>query len=278
MSNGNRKSLGSQVTTVKQANTALLLCLFFGWAGVHRVYAKLWWSALLYFFSFGLFFFGWAWDLVVIIRRRSALKREEVRYFDIEPEPDAEERGRRAEEDAAQRAALQDQNRAFLEANGIDVEMFDAEKVLTDVIRTIETTCPCMLRFDRGLSREMPTITFSSPTKTGKLPKNIVEARVSHEVVRMVKDSFGYEWPRYGDRIGATISYLSDGRINKLDVFGNHRGKTVDVSIRRQGDALLITSAGTHNANGTWQSLCPNADPSTGELLEALTREVERIY
>lgn len=295
------KSLSKQINSVDKANKALVLCVLFGWAGVHRAYAGMWGSFLIYLFTLGLFMIGWWYDIVILLLRRAELKRLErdgvlpgaalesgpvvaldspdaieapMDDDELQDEDDSElrrEEARRAEE-------LQRQNREFLEAHGVDVEVFTAEKAVTDALRTIESVCPCMLRFDHGLAGVEPEIAFSSPTKTGKLPKNVAEARVSYEVVRMVKDAFGYEWPRYGDRIAVTISYLSDGRINKFDVYGSHRDKTIDVAIRRQGDVLLITSAGTHDANGMWQSLCPNADPSTGELLEALAKEVERIY
>ena len=156
--------------------------------------------------------------------------------------------------------------------------MFDAEKVMTDSLRTIESICPCMLRFDRGISREEPHISFSSPTKTGKVPKNVVEAYVCHEERRARTDRHGYEWFEYGDSLRVSISYLADGRINKFDVVGRHDGSVVNVAIRRKGDSLLMASAGTYGATGEWQSLCPGADPSTGDILAALNEEVQRIY
>ena len=45
---------------------ALLLCLFFGVFGIHRFYVKRFASGLLYFFTFGLFYFGVIWDLILI--------------------------------------------------------------------------------------------------------------------------------------------------------------------------------------------------------------------
>lgn len=96
--------------------------------------------------------------------------------------------------------------------------------------------------------------------------------------MKTVKDSTGFEWPQYGDSINIKISYLSDGRINKFDIHGFHESNSVSVSIRRRGEDLVITSAGIVGNMGTWQSLCPGADPSTGDLLEALNREIERIY
>ena len=165
-----------------------------------------------------------------------------------------------------------------MEENGIDVEMFTEEKVVADALRTIESVCPCMLRFDRGMSEEEPSISFCSPTKTGKMPKNVVEARIYHQDVKLLMDSHGFELSEYGDSINVMISYLADGRINKVDIHGFHNGRSVSVSIRRRSDDLVMTSAGTIGETGAWQSLCPGADPSAGDLFRALTKEVERIY
>lgn len=184
----------------------------------------------------------------------------------------------RGDGEAAARLELQRKNRAYMEENGIDVEMFTEEKVAADALRTIESVCPCMLRFDRGMSEEEPSISFCSPTKTGKMPKNVVEARIYHQDVKLLMDSHGFELPEYGDSINVMISYLADGRINKVDIHGFHNGRSVSVSIRRRSDDLVMTSAGTIGETGAWQSLCPGADPSAGDLFRALTKEVERIY
>ena len=96
--------------------------------------------------------------------------------------------------------------------------------------------------------------------------------------MKAVSDSHGFEGQQYGDSVSVKISYLSDGRINKLDIHGLHESRSVSVSIRRRGDDLVMTSAGTVGETGAWQSLCPGDDPTAGDLLEALNREIERIY
>lgn len=290
-----RRTLARQIHSVGQADTALLLCVLLGWAGVHRAYVGMWGSFLAYLLSCGLLFFGWVRDIVVIARRRSELVRETLRFAaeadagegDDEGDAgdgddggeDGDDRALRAREEAERRRELQARNREFLESNGVDVGMFTAEKVVADALRAIGEACPCMLRFDHGMAEDEPTICFSSPTRTGRLPKNVVEARVGHDVVETEADEFGYEWPRYGDSIGARISYFADGSINKLDVHGRHERGVVNASARRRGDGLVLTSVGTVDPEtGMWQSLCPGPDPTPAELLEALDREVERIY
>lgn len=284
------RTLVQSMTSLRQLDRALPLCLFLGWTGAHRAYARMWGSFLLYLFTFGLFGFGWLFDLVTLIMRRLELRRlggiaptlqEEPRPVDSVFGQDALESDdweRRTEEETAARLELQRKNRAYMEENGVDTGMFNEEKVIADALRTIESMCPCMLKFDRGMSREEPRISFCSPTKTGKLPKNVVEAHIYHQDVKTVRDSHGFEWQQYGDSISVKISYLSDGRINKFDVHGLHESRSVNVSIRRRGDDLVMTSAGTVGETGAWQSLCPGADPSAGDLLEALNKEVERIY
>ena len=75
------------------------------------------------------------------------------------------------------------------------------------------------------------------------MPKNVVEARIYHQDVKLLMDSHGFELPEYGDSINVMISYLADGRINKVDIHGFHNGRSVSVSIRRRSDDLVMTSA-----------------------------------
>lgn len=285
-----QKSLAREITSIDRSNKALLLCLLLGWSGAHRAYARMLGSFFLYLFTFGLFGVGWLFDFVTLLMRRSELRRLDGSNSTQQQVPcsvdsafdqNASESGNReqcGDGETAARLELQCKNRAYMEENGIDVEMFTEEKVVADALRTIESVCPCMLRFDRGMSGVEPGISFCSPTKTGKMPKNVVEARVYHQDMKMLKDSHGFEWPEYGDSISVGISYLADGRINKVDIHGSHNGSSVSVSIRRRSDDLIMTSAGIVGETGAWQSLCPGADPSAGDLFKALTKEVERIY
>lgn len=45
----------------------LYLCLFLGWAGIHKFYAGKTGSGLMYLFTFGLFGFGWIIDIIKCI-------------------------------------------------------------------------------------------------------------------------------------------------------------------------------------------------------------------
>lgn len=67
--NNNVNNVNAGVTGRKAINktTALLLCLFLGWAGVHRFYEGRIMSGLLYLFTFGLGGIGWAIDFIAIL-------------------------------------------------------------------------------------------------------------------------------------------------------------------------------------------------------------------
>ncbi|MBQ3494689.1 MAG: TM2 domain-containing protein [Clostridia bacterium] len=44
----------------------LLLCIFFGYLGIHRFYAGKIWTGLLYLFTGGLFGLGYVIDFIII--------------------------------------------------------------------------------------------------------------------------------------------------------------------------------------------------------------------
>lgn len=45
---------------------AYVLCFFFGWLGIHRLYLKKWFTGFVYAFTFGLFGMGWMADFFLI--------------------------------------------------------------------------------------------------------------------------------------------------------------------------------------------------------------------
>jgi len=51
----------------KRKSTALLLAVFFGWLGVHRYYMGFYITGVLYTLTLGLFFVGWAIDVIRIL-------------------------------------------------------------------------------------------------------------------------------------------------------------------------------------------------------------------
>jgi len=53
-------------TSDKKKKTALLLCIFLGWLGIHYFYVGRWGKGFLYMFTIGFFVFGWWFDIYKI--------------------------------------------------------------------------------------------------------------------------------------------------------------------------------------------------------------------
>ena len=54
---------------VKNKNTALLLCVFFGYFGAHKFYEGKMGMGILYFLTFGIFGIGWIADIILLIQK-----------------------------------------------------------------------------------------------------------------------------------------------------------------------------------------------------------------
>ena len=59
-------ALATDMPSSKSKTTTLLLCIFFGWFGVHCFYAGRPGRGILFLFTYGLFGIGWIWDIIVI--------------------------------------------------------------------------------------------------------------------------------------------------------------------------------------------------------------------
>ena len=70
--------------------TGLILSVFLGWAGGYRFYKKQYGMGILYFFTCGLFCFGWIFDIFCSIKElvtkkmsEVPIKDKELRFYDI---------------------------------------------------------------------------------------------------------------------------------------------------------------------------------------------------
>lgn len=54
----------------RSSETALLLCICLGWIGAHRYYMRQYGMGVLYTFTFGLFCFGWFYDIYRLIKKQ----------------------------------------------------------------------------------------------------------------------------------------------------------------------------------------------------------------
>lgn len=57
-------------TSHKSRKTALILCVFGGWIGLHNFYVGRYGRWILYMFTFGFFFMGWVFDIFSILLGR----------------------------------------------------------------------------------------------------------------------------------------------------------------------------------------------------------------
>ena len=55
------------ITSDKNKDTALLLCVFGGWLGLHQFYVGKIGKGILYLFTLGFFFIGWGLDIIKIL-------------------------------------------------------------------------------------------------------------------------------------------------------------------------------------------------------------------
>lgn len=54
-------------TSDRDKKTALILCIFFGWAGLHQFYVGRIGLGFLYLFTFGIVCIGWILDIINIL-------------------------------------------------------------------------------------------------------------------------------------------------------------------------------------------------------------------
>lgn len=173
------------------------------------------------------------------------------------------------------------QNKEFLAANGVDVDQFTSKKVKAEALSVLHDICGPMAAFDNGLDAERPRIAYASPTKTGKIPKNVASGYLSNELVERKSCGVeGYDIERTLCSLTIGLDYLADGRINKAEVRGFYEGTFVTLSVRRSGDALRITSAGFQSVRdgGVWQSLCMAQDATDDDFRAALDAYLPHLF
>lgn len=176
----------------------------------------------------------------------------------------------------------QAENRLFLSEAGVNIESFTPERVISDAIALIGSVCPPMQAYHCDLRKSEPNIVFSSPTKTGKVPKNVVVAHMSHdEVIERPSGIEGFPHLEHGDSLIVHLHYLSDGSINMADIYGWHAHFGQGVIIRRFGDEHRIVEVkrAAPKSEGVWTSLYKNPKPDSNDIgLEQLEKSVRHIF
>lgn len=54
------------IKSIKSRKTALLLCIFLGWLGIHRFYTGKIGTGIIWMFTGGAFVIGWIIDIITI--------------------------------------------------------------------------------------------------------------------------------------------------------------------------------------------------------------------
>ena len=173
-------------------------------------------------------------------------------------------------------------NRAFLSESGVDVESFTTERVVSDAIALISDVCFPMQMYHCDLRKSDPDIVFSSPTKTGKVPKNVAVVHMNNdEVIEKPSSIEGFPHLEHGDSLIVHLHYLANGTINMADIYGWHEHYGQGVIIRRFGDEHRIVEVKrtAPNGEGVWTSQYKNPKPESNDTgLEQLEKSVRYIF
>lgn len=204
----------------------------------------------------------------------------EVRVrFEVGEDPEWEMRSARFAEEARRReeewAQRQRDNRDFLVRNGVDVGIFTAEKGVADVRELLASLCAPLMGFRPSLSDVEPRVTYSDPTKTGRVPKNVAS-------VHMVKDTSmeDFDAGRIGavsDALSASVDYLADGTVNKADIIRWHDHHGSIVRIRTVRGTRRVTHVETNTGyDGTWKLIYHDLKAEDEELAQEAVRQAAR--
>lgn len=184
------------------------------------------------------------------------------------------ERERKRAYDAEQAA-----NRSFLEGAGVDVSAFSPERVLADARDVVSSACPPMGVYCGRLQAAEPDIVFSAPTKTGKVPKNVVVVHIATET--MVETPGSTHKFKEVDNIIIHLRYLADGSVNMADIYGWHEKIGQGVLIRRIDGELRIVEIRRTSPEGigTWETLFKDQKPvDNGTAVARLEDSVAVIF
>ena len=181
----------------------------------------------------------------------------------------------------------QAENRSFLSEAGVDVAAYTPGQVISDAITLIDSKCPSMQTYNCDLHQSEPDIVFSSLTKTGRVPKNVVVAHIFTNEMRVgpldIEESphFGNVFGLIDDNLIVHLHYLADGTINMAEVFGWHAQNGQGVIIRRFGDEHRIVEVKISEPKGEklWTSLYKNPKPVSNDIgLMQLDKSVRHIF
>lgn len=182
------------------------------------------------------------------------------------------EEARRREEGWAQR---QRDNRDFLVRNGVDVDIFTAEKGVADVRGLLASLCAPLMSFRPSLSDVESRVMYSDPTKTGRVPKNVASVHMSKDT--SMEDFDAGLIGVASDALSASVDYLADGTVNKADIIRWHAHHGAIVRIRTVRGARRVTHVETNTGyDGTWKLIYHDLKAEDEELAQEAVRQAAR--
>lgn len=163
---------------MKNRKLSLVLCVFFGPFGFHKFYEGDIRAGILYFFTAGIFFFGWIKDII----KYATMKESDYDAEKMREEKKAEKRIKKEERDRrVEKAREQRQeklrNRTCPKCGGRNFHAFVMEKEIMPEKR--------IMRHGLNLNPLHP-LTFS------KTKEKVVRKRVAKSVSKFVCDDCGY--------------------------------------------------------------------------------------
>ncbi len=147
---------------------------------------------------------------------------------------------------------------------GVDLEQFSESDVIDHSIEFLDEFIPLWRKLSITPNNYQSSLDPLNLTKSGKIPKNVVEGRFSAD---------GYP---IRDSAICQIKYMADGTVNMADLIVWHDGKQVKVSVRTVGDEHRITSVEFYDLGRDFRKLIySDRNPKDLQMGESA---VERVF
>ncbi len=274
---------------LRSTRTELILCIFLGWLGAHRFYARKYGTAIIYLLTVGVFCIGWIRDIVVLAKRYFSLKkggdtadvvvseeaiaqavaREMLANMGVS-EPSEEWKAAERESQRLAEEGRVERKRRMAEL-GLDVSLFTDDMVREDVLSILDNFSPAWDVLRVSVDDAEIVGDFQNLTKTGKLPKNVFDGHYSIDGAPIVPNG-----PR--DMVIANIRYLKDASVNMADVHLWTNNVNFAYAVRLVDGEYRITSITRNELNtGVQDTLyLDNAPKERDTAMAILDKEIRK--
>lgn len=274
---------------LQHTRTELILCIFLGWLGAHRFYARKYGTAIIYLLTMGVFCIGWIRDIIVLARRYFSLKkggstvevvvseeaiaqavaREMLANMGVS-EPSEEWKAASRERQHLADEGREERKRRMAEL-GLDVAIFTDDMVREDVLSILDNFSPAWDVLRVSVDDAEIVGDFQNLTKTGKMPKNVFDGQYSIDGAPTVPNG-----PR--DMVMVTVRYLKDASVNMADAHLWTNNICIGYSVRLVDGEYRITSITRNDLNtGVQDTLYLDNAPKERETAMAiLNKEIRK--